>query len=480
MKHVGIARYGVWLVAVALTAAACGGVGGVDDGGDLDGADAGPPAGPAGSDTTVAFDGVLAPATPSSGDGGVGGWGDLCDSVPDQHGYLVEIGLLDEGDLSGLPVPFDFQTEGYWTVGPLGTDGAAAVGESLTDAQWLCGLDPTPELIAALGELDVESISDVPIDEIIDIVTGAGTGDGTDLDVLSPGELQQLVRDLLNTAALAQELGNVATADGLIDAARDVFAGYAEIVKNAAHDPAELLSVVAGAQLLGLDELADEVLARVEEILEGKLADAGELFTPCTTDPAVVRIYFEALARVQVLVQDPTLTGEAAAWIDVQERRLLGEEVPECEGAVFSEAIPLEGWDGTLEVHLTTCGYKQWAGRITASGTLESDGALMTLYGEIPLEIFGDPGVGDFAGLTEITLTMPEATGEGQTVLYGTAYLELSGGEVELTLFFSPGTFDLTIEVAGMTVTRSQQIDWDDKVISGTIVPLDALCTPEG
>lgn len=416
------------------------------------------------------------------GDSGGSGF-DLCSVAPPQHGYLVELGLLKEEDLASLPVPYDFQTEGYWDVGPLGPEGAYAVGEELIDG-WVCDLGVTPEVARLLDELADEAGSEMTIDEIEAIVRGASTG-GTDsgvgsLDPLSPDDLKQLTRDYLYAAGLAEKVGDLDRSEAFKDQAKNVFGAYGEIMINEATDPKVLMDVMAGAQLLGLDELSDAVSARISEILEKDLSDAATLFNECTTDPNVVRIYVRALERATAWDQSAG-DGRYDAWRDVQERRANGERVPECEGAIFAMVEPLDGWDGTLDVLLSTCGFTRWTGRVVASGTLAEAGGTMTLIGTIPLEIQfkdvdDDQGVGDFEGHADVTLTTPDATGEGGTYLSGRAFFTWTGSEWELELFFDADTFNLAIHASGMTINQSRPIDWEKKVFTGPPEPFDSAC----
>lgn len=472
------------LVCVGVVLAACGGTGGVGEQPQPDGTLAGPSAGAEATPSTTELPTASNQTTTAGdvGDGGGSGF-DLCSVAPPQHGYLVELGLLKEEDLAGLPVPYDFQAEGYWDVGPLGPDGAYAVGEGLIDG-WVCSLGVTPEVARLLDELADETGSEITIDEIEAIVRDASTGetdpgDGS-IDVLSPNDLRQLTRDYLYAAGLAEQVGNLDRSEEFKDLAKDVFSAYAETMINEATDPKALMDVMAGAQLLGLYELSDQVSARISEILEKELSDAATLFNKCTTDPEVIRIYVRALGRAKAW--DPSAgDGRYEQWQNVQERRANGEEVPECEGAIFATVEPLDGWDGTLDVLLTTCGFTQWTGRVVASGTLSEAGGTMTLDGTIPLEIlFTDTedteGVGDFEGYAEVTLTTPDATGEGGTYLSGRAFFTWTGSLWELEMFFDADTFNMSIHASGMTMNQSRPIDWGKKVFTGPSEPFDSAC----
>lgn len=408
---------------------------------------------------------------------------DLCSVAPPQHGYLVEIGLLKESDLADLPVPYDFQTEGYWHVASLGPDGAYAVGEELIDG-WVCDLEVSPEVIRLLDELVDEKGSEITVEDVKEIVKGeldGGTdsGDGS-IDTLSPDDLQQLTRDYLYVAGLAEQLGNIERSDELKGLARDALEAYGETMINEATDPKVLMDVMAMAQLLGMDELSDEVSRKIDELLEKELSDAATLFNPCTTDPNVVRIYVRALERSKAWNQSAG-DGRYAAWLDIQERRANGMDVPECEGAIFATVEPLDGWDGTLDVLLSTCGFTKWTGRVVAAGTLTEGEATMTINGTIPLEILfttqeDDVGVGDFSSYAEVTLTTPDATGEGSTYLSGRAFLTYGGSEWELELFFDADTFNFTIRAGGATINQSRPIDWGSKVFMSPIEPFDSAC----
>lgn len=459
------------MLCVGLVVAACGGTGGADN--QQDGVLAGQSSSPAVDSGGVANDPL---ASAGSGEDA----SDLCSTAPAEHSYLVEIGLLNEEDLAGLPVPYDQQSEGYWDVGNLGSDGAYAVGEGLIDT-WICDLEVTPEVVALLERLSDDPGSEIPIEQIVEIVTGDSDVDAGSIDVLDPGDLMQLTRDLIHAAELAEQFGNPERSDAFKDQAADVFGAYAETMLNDTTDPAALMDVMAMAQLLGLDELSDDLSRRIDELLKQKLSDAETLFNPCTTDPNVVRIYVEALKRARMWDQSAG-DGRYEAWLDVQERRAQGEPIPECEGAVFAEVVPLEGWDGTLDVMLTTCGFAKWTGRVIASGTLNEAGGTMTLEGEIPLEIFfkqrDDPqGVGDFSGLMEIALETPDATGTGGTYLTGRAFFTWTGSEWELELFFDAGTFDMKIEADGMTINQSRPIDWEKATFTGPPDKFDSACT---
>ena len=313
-----------------------------------------------------------------------------------------------------------------------------------------------------------------------DAATGeTDSGDGS-IDVLSPSDLKQLTRDYLYAAGLAEKVGNLDRSEEFKNEAKDVFSAYGETMINEATDPKVLMDVMAGAQLLGLDELSNDVSERISQILEKELSDAATLFNPCTTDPNVVRIYVEALGRARLWDQSAG-DGRYEAWQDIQERRANGEEVPECDGAIFATVEPLDGWDGTLDVMLTTCGFTRWTGRVVASGTLAEAGGTMTLNGTIPLEIlFTDTddteGVGDFEGYAEVTLTTPDATGEGGTYLSGRAFFTWTGSVWVLELFFDADTFNMTIHASGVTISQSRPIDWGKKVFTSSPESFDSAC----
>ncbi len=137
---------------------------------------------------------------------------------------------------------------------------------------------------------------------------------------------------------------------------------------------------------------------------------------------------------------------------------------------------PLDGWDGTLVVQLGTCGFTHWEGNAVASGTLQVEGGTMSLEGTIPLDLRGEPATGDFAGEATLTLTTSGGSGTGSTVLYGSGYLEWTDSQWELTLFFSPGTFDMTIEAGGATINQSRPIDWGGKTLVGEVTPVEGSC----
>jgi len=472
---------------VAITAvilAACGGTGGVGDQPAPDATPAGSAVEGEAAPSTIELPAMSGDTTAAAGTGDGGGVGfDLCSIAPSEHSYLVEIGLLNEEDLAGLPVPYDFLTEGYWHVEPLGPDGAYAVGEGLID-EWVCDLEVTPEVARLVAEYFEDGGTEISIDEIEAIVRGETNGEtdsGDDSIVpLSPDDLKQLTRDYLYVAGLAEKLGYQDRSNEFKDMARDVFGAYGETMINEATDPQVLMDAMAMAQLLGLDELSDELSRRIDEILQKELDDAATLFDECTTDPEIVQLYVRALERARIW-NSSAGDGRYSLWLEIQERRANGDHVPECEGAIFAVVEPLEGWDGTLDVQLSTCGFIKWTGRVVASGTLAEAGGTMTLDGTIPLEIlFTDQedteGVGDFAALAEVTLTTPDATGEGGTYLTGKAFLTQIGSQWELELFFDAGTFDLAIEAAGMTIRQSRPIDWGERSFIGPAESFDSAC----
>jgi len=472
------------LLVLTLVTVACGGAGGVADPSDeATGAPGELPTpinGTLGStETTAGASEAIANEVRS----GIESWGDLCSIVPTQHSYMVEIGLLDESDLAGLIVAYDPQAEGFWTYGSLGADGAWATGAQLTDETWLCDLDVTEDFIVALASANTPAEIEAAIQDHLGgpgADDSAGDSDGGasngGIDVMSPSELRQLARDLLNASGRAEQLGDLESAEEFKSEARDVYEGYGETIINDSSDVRDLMSVQAGAELLGLDELREAAADKIDKELLDELEDAGELFTPCTTDPNVIRIYFDIYARVTLVVRDYVSDGKASAWIEAQEKRANGEDVDECDGGVLFAEQPLDGWDGTLVVQLGTCGFTHWEGNAVASGTLEVDGGTMALEGSIPLDLRGEPATGDFAGEATFTLTTSGGSGTGSTVLYGTGYLEWTDSQWELTLFFSPGTFDMTIEAGGATINQSRSIDWGEKTLVGEVTPVEGSC----
>ncbi len=193
-------------------------------------------------------------------------------------------------------------------------------GAQLTDETWLCDLDVTEEFIVALASANTPAEIEAAIQDHLggtgaddsagDLNGGASNGG---IDVMNPSELRQLVRDLLNASGRAEELGDLDSAEEFKSEARDVYEGYGETIINDSSDVRDLMSVQAGAELLGLDELREAAADKIDKELLDELADASELFTPCTTDPNVVRIYFDIYARVILVVRDYVGDGKADA-----------------------------------------------------------------------------------------------------------------------------------------------------------------------
>jgi hypothetical protein len=152
--------------------------------------------------------------------------------------------------------------------------------------------------------------------------------------------------------------------------------------------------------------------------------------------------------------------------------------------------VPLEGWDGTLDLHLETCGFNRWTGNVTAQGSLDVEGGSMTLNGEVPIDVTvvtrgpKTAGSADFAGIAKIQLVTPDATGEGKVVLYGTVLLTIltEGGpdNVEVALYFDKGELDQTIRAGGRTLHRTSPTDWGEYDFRGKIEPMDGLCDVTG
>ncbi len=489
----------LWVVvAVALVATACLGGGGSD------------PDVPQEGTTTSEVPSTGLPSTFTSPVSTAGGGsapgatipGDLCDTKPKVHSYLVEIGLLDEKDLADLPVPIEFESDGYWSVGPLGSDGAFEVGESLS-AGWLCDLDVSPEVAEALASYVDDPNGEITPDDISQIIAEGQTGganqtSGGGVEVLSPEDLQQRSRDALAAAATAVLAGRDGESDRFMSDAQDYFSAYAEQVLTSSTDPTRLLDVAAAALLLGLDDLGGDIMSRVEELLMEELAEAASLFSKCTTNESLIRNYVRALERANVVYGASTATLEA--WQEVQERRMLGESIPECEGGTWEAHRPIDGWDGEVVVRLETCGWKHWTGSMTSVGSAGGAGGTMTQFSETPLEFdlvdakalpsfvlpweWGRAGssIIDIDPVVDVTITAEDARGSGTASMSGSAIFEMDGSaeSATATFHFGPGQFDVTIVVDGMTFHRSQVINWGDWEMTAPIQKSEGECNPDG
>ncbi|MCJ7780203.1 MAG: hypothetical protein MUQ27_05210 [Acidimicrobiia bacterium] len=492
----------VVVVAFGVLVAACGGgTGGVDPslpGDTLAGGQDLPASGDQ-SGGTVTVPTLVGDAGPSPAPGE-----DLCDSAPKPHSYLVEIGLLNEEDLAGLPVPYEFDTAGFWPTGPLGSDGAFGVGDEITDGPWICGLEPTPAVIAAVTALFEES-EDVTAEEVLAVVQAAAesgqASQGTPEVGMSDTETRQRMRDLIAVAAVAQRIGETERGEGILDEAKALLSDYVGVKIFETENLDEILDLAGMAQVLGIDDVADLAIQRAVDITQKRLADAEELFSPCTTDQHIIDAYFHALGQALIL-DVHTNTSEGDAWRDIQERRatqvMEGEEpgIPECEGAIWISSQPLRNkgntadkWEGTIDIVLETCGYSHWTGRMTVDGVLDTEGGTMTQRASVPLEFRVDPysttrrEVRDSRTIQiedVISLVAGDATGEGVADMAATAIFMMVGigSEVDLQIAYNPATFTFTIHAGGVTMTRSQQIDWGLETFHGELTPQDGLCDP--
>jgi len=430
---------------------------------------------------------------------------DLCDTQPVVHSYLVEIGLLKEKDLANLPVPYDFQTEGYWTVGPLGSEGAQKVGASLS-GRWLCDLEVDPGVGAALAGVADNPDGVGAADDLVWIIEGDPndsstpdpSGDSGGVAIVTADELRQQSRDALAAAAVAELLGWDEQARRLKADALDYFGAYAELTLDRSTDPAELAGLAAAADLLGMDEMGAQARDKLIGLLEKELADAASLFSICTTDEHVVKIYATAVQRAHAVYGASTST--LTAWIDIQRRRQRGERVPECEGGTWEARWPIEGWDGEVVVHLESCGWSEWSGSMTSVGSLAAEGGVMTQFSETPLEFtlvdakalptfvlpweLGRPGssIIDIEPVVEITMTADGATGQGTAAMSGSAIFEMDAyaESATATFHFGPGQLDLVISAAGMTFHQSRAINWADQELSAPIEKAAGNCNPAG
>lgn len=200
----------------------------------------------------------------------------------------------------------------------------------------------------------------------------------------------RLVREFLNIAAQAQLLGMDDLAEDALNQASETFNDWAsEAIKNTT-DLSEALEIAAQAQLLGLENGLDDIaLDKAREIVQQMLTKAMKGFSVCDSPLEQARDILSKAALAQLLgVEggDPENAIDLVLeWKVIQEKKANNEPVPECSAQSFKlEESFAEGFM-TVTGFGYTCDGENWQIEISGSGS--PAGAPITFSGALDFPV---------------------------------------------------------------------------------------------
>lgn len=276
----------------------------------------------------------------------------------------------------------------------LGLDGARDLaGDMYSPESTFCGLTASEDLLAVLDEIQAlyDSGQGTAADEMLeDLLQQIDEGQFAwawmlklSAPSLQAGEARtrRIVRNYLDVAGRASYWGNDDKADAALQSAVDTYQNWAADTVDSASIK-EALRIAAEAQLLGLDGLSDQALERARDLAELDLMGEIERFEPCTSTKEDAGRLLDTAAVAQLLGVDTDpydFMGEAYEWLDIQQRRNKGEEIPACD--LWQVNLELdEVWDAGYH-HMI------WEGEfmVMEDGALkgEGEGSLVT-HVEVP------------------------------------------------------------------------------------------------
>lgn len=231
--------------------------------------------------------------------------------------------------------------------------------------------------------------------------------------------------DGLRAAAAAQKAGDAAGAAQAMDSARDAYGKWAG---KAGSTPGDFASMAKGAQQLGMDGLAQDMIDKGRKAADANVEKAKKI-DRCTASAKDMGCQLRATAVSQLFGGEGAPSGDLAATSQAIEDRLEGKLPDGCEEWSFEMkwTFPFEG---------TSTWTVRWgAGRFRVSrksGTV--DGSQAAGYG---------PGWGGIAGNASGRCT--ETTPEGTTD-YGPA--SVTGGAFHYSITGSVSDTGMVVEVA--------------------------------
>jgi hypothetical protein len=241
---------------------------------------------------------------------------------------------------------------------------------------------------------------------------------------LSKDQAYSYIQAFLSMAAEAQLLGLDDLADDAMDAAIETFSDWATDAIQNTTDLSQALEIAAGAQLLGLENLSDDALEKAGEIIQQRYTEAFNAFDPCDATEAEARDLLTLAALRQLLEgsEVDSAVDKVKEWKDIKERQDKGEAVPECDARQID--IDVTFADGLVAVSGTayTCDGTNWHIDISTFGVvsgvpIQSSGALDFIVvdgqsGKLILEVTGtatfDDNVQSFKDPLTFMLTIQE------------------------------------------------------------------------
>ena len=268
--------------------------------------------------------------------------------------------------------------------GVLGQEGARAlIGDIFSVEDTYCGGEVSAEFqsrldrikqLAADGELgEARGFLDELLRQLQDQLGARQT-----IHIMaSPARLgredtRRIVREYLETAALAQEYGFEDLADEAILAAGETFTEWANEVIEGLTDIREALTIAAEAQLLGLDGLGDEALAKVRALASQKLQEALNGFNPCEASRDATNKLLGHAALVQAVGRHidnvkPAISKLQAARANLA-AKAKGDKSPDCTGDAFNFVETFSDGLAVISGEAFSCDGTKWRIDIEISG----------------------------------------------------------------------------------------------------------------
>jgi hypothetical protein len=282
-------------------------------------------------------------------------------------------------DLADQPL-FDLQSAavmqtliGESQLDQLGEERAKSLANDLFSGEGtFCDLTVPADLQSALDEIQAlidsgkDGEADVLIDELLksieadDISASAASKNAAPAFQAGGDRTRAKVRNLLEVAGRAYLWGNDQKFEDALDAARQTYQNWgSEAVDSATIK--EALRIAAEASLLGLDDLSEQAKERARDLAELDLMGELQSYQPCSATKEDTGRLLDTAAGAELLgvdTEDFDFMAKVREWIEIQELRKKGEDVPQCDiwqidlvlDMVWDRGSHLISWEGRFKV----------------------------------------------------------------------------------------------------------------------------------
>jgi len=420
--------------------------------------------------------------------------------------FALETNLLDVADVISMPVPVR-NANGEWEMEPLGVARVGDLVDDLTSVETFCDIGVSAVAASAIeryrAEPDLVVARQILYDTINEEVAPFGLMVGESSAAQEPLVPRTASGDAMEMAGEAGLRGDNDAMGELTTLALELF--ETESHKQMEGDPSaqELAAIIAGAQLLGLDDLSADALRELREKVKQELIDAWKDATMCAeVDSNRIEQMYRALSTADLIeVPDsPASDGKKAfsretyrKWLqDWQQRQVdaaNGKRFDDCPGNIFRGMVQWPVGDGALEAYLISCDYKNWDGEMSAKITIPADDGTVIYEVFFPLAFgpmedrAGAKATADLEGRIMMSFRGPDATAKVTNVESFEATAEFSindAGEIRganLRIDFKPVVLSATVTSDGDTYTIDFPISWGTTNLSGQLSQTDGSCS---